>query len=255
MPTIAQRLSPILSGCWVAAEYLEAVARTRSPEKSFDHTPSPVALVIAPFATQKDSVEIGAGYGLHEGGNLTLLLEPMADNASLKIRHDYSDEAGTFREISRRISGTDTTLLLCSRDRKTRRLRYQTVYQRTGSGTPGDLEAAVERGINKLLLARQYRGTDSLGQPVQAQFRLDGTVTGLPFKKYVIQTDFTGPNSGDEIIFDVYTKQQQSLAASFGRDTLKLYTIHSSTGVPAGQIDPDNVFSQGRLRYQLVRVK
>ena len=80
-------------------------------------------------------------------------------------------------------------------------------------------------------------------------------VRGLPFRKYSIQTDFTGPNPGNEVYFDVYTKQQQQVATSFGRDTLKLYTIHSIIGVPPGETDTTEIFTRGRLRYQLVRVK
>jgi hypothetical protein len=254
-PTIAQQFSPILSGSWVSIEYLDAVARTHSPMAAFEHTPAPTSLSISSFTILKDSVEIGASYGLHEGGNLTLLLQPISHSNGLPIKPDYSDQADSFREISYHISAGDTTVLISSRKRSTRRLIYQLAYRRTGGATTTtDLETAVNRGVNKLLLARYYRGSDSLGHPVQAEFLLDGTVRGLPFRKYVVQTDFTGPNRGDELIFDVYSKQRQSLAASFGRDTLKLYTTHSMVGIPPGGTDTTEYFIRGRLRYQLVRV-
>jgi hypothetical protein len=253
-PTIAQQFSPIMSGSWVSIEYLDAVARTRSPKVAFEHTPAPTSLSINSFTTCKDSVEIGASYGLHEGGNLTLLLQPTSHGNALPIKRDYSDQAGSFREISYRIAAGDTTLLISSRKGSTGRLIYQLAYRRTGSAaTTTDLETAVNRGVNKLLLARYYLGSDSLGHPMQAQFLLDGTVLGLSFRKYIIQTDFTGPNPGDVLIFDVYTKQQQSFAASFGRDTLKLYTTHGMVGIPPGGTDTTEYFTRGRLRYQLVR--
>jgi hypothetical protein len=253
-PTIAQQFSPILSGSWVSIEYLDAVARTRSPKAAFEYTPPLTSLSINAFTTRQDSIEIGASYGLHEGGNLRLLLQPTGHDNALPIKPDYSDQAGSVREIRYRIAAGDTTLFISSRKRSTGQLIHRSAYRRTGdAATTIDLETAVNRGVNKLLLAHYYRGNDSLGHPVQAQFLLDGTVLGLPFKKYLVQTDFTGPNPGDVLIFDVYTKQQQSLAASFGRDTLKLYTTHGMVGIPPGGTDTTEYFTRGRLRYQLVR--
>jgi hypothetical protein len=253
--SLAQQFSPLLSGSWVIATYLQAVARTRSPAAAFEFTPpAPASLSISAFTAQTDSGEIGASYGLHEGGSLTILLRPGAHKQALLIRRDYSDKPGTFREISYRLGAHDTTLLLSSYNRQTGRLLTQLAYQRTGgAATTADLETAVARGVNELLLAQQYRGTDSLGQVMQAQFLLDGTVRGLPFQKYLVQTDFTGHNASDALIFDVYTKQQREFAAVFGRDTLRLYTVRAAIGVPAGKSDTTTLFSRGRLRYQLVR--
>ena len=251
---LAQQFSPIISGSWVSTDYLQEVARTRSPAAAFDYAPAPASLAISSFTTQADSVEIGASYGMHEGGNLTILLQPGKRSNALPIRRDYSDSVGTFREVSYRIGPHDTTLFISSYSRKTDQLIYQQAYRRTGGiATTADLETGVKRGINQLLLARQYRGVDSLGHAVQAQFLLDGTVRGLPFRKYFVQTDFTEPNPGDAIVFDVYTKQQCEFAAVYGRDTLRLYIIRSVVGVPAGTSDTTTIFSRGRLCYQLVR--
>lgn len=256
-PTLAQRLSPLLSGYWVSADYLREVARTRSPAAAFDHTPpAPSSLKIGNFATQQDSVEIGASYGLHEGGNLTLLLQADTQPNSLKVREPYGGEAGTSTEVAYQVTSADTTLLYLTRNSKTNRLVSKIAYRRTGMpGKHADLEAGVALGINKLLLAGRYAGTDSIGQPINVQFFTDGRVAGLPFKKYTIQTDFAGPNPGDELIFDVYTKQQHKFAATYGRDTVRLYTIRSTVGVPAGEADTTLNFSRGRLRYQLIRSK
>ena len=255
-PTLAQRLSPVLSGHWVSVDYLQEVARTRSPQAAFDHTPpAPASLEIGSFASQKDRVEIGASYGLHEGGNLTILLQAGAQPGSLKVR-EPGGEAGISNELAYQLTSTDTTLLYLTRKSKTKQLVSKIAYRRTGMpGKSANLEAGVEFGVNNLLLAGKYMGTDSTGQPVNVQFFTDGRLTGLPFKKYTIQTDFSGPNPGDEVIFDVYTKQQREFAAVYGRDTVRLYTIRSSTGVSGGEVDPANIFTRGRLRYQLVRSK
>jgi len=254
-PTLAQRLSPVLKGHWVSADYLQKVALTRSPQAAFDDALSPTSLEIGDFANQKDSVEIGASYGLHEGGNLTLLLQAGTQPGSLKVR-EPSGEAGTSTELAYRITSTDTTLLYSTRKSRTNKLINQLAYRRTGMpGKTTDLEAGVELGVNKLLLSGRYTGTDSAGRAVAVRFFTDGTVLGLPFKKYVVQTDFAGPNPGDELVFDVHTKQQQSFAASFGRDTLKFYTTHSLIGIPPGGTDTTEYFTRGRLRYQLLRTK
>ncbi|MBJ6143529.1 hypothetical protein [Hymenobacter sp. BT559] len=255
-PTLAQRLSPVLKGHWVSANYLREVARTRSPQAAFDDAPSPTSLVIEDFAGQKDSVEIGASYGLHEGGNLTLLLQAGTQPGSLKVREPYGGEVGTRNELAYRITSTDTTLLYITRKSSTNKIVSQLAYRRTGMpGKTADLETGVELGVNKLLLAGSYTGTDSTGRSVAVRFFTDGRLTGLPFKKYGVQTDFTGPTPGDELVFDVYTKQQQTFAASFGRDTLKLYTTHSLLGIPPGGTDTTEYFTRGRLRYQLIRTK
>ena len=253
--TVAQHLSSIFSGYWVSAAYLDAVARTRSPQAAWAYLPAgPAALIIGSFAAQQDSLVIGAIYGLHEGGSLTLRLPAQMPAVALPLQPDYGDPVGTYRELSYRIAAGDTVLLLSSRHRTTHQLRAQIDYRRTGNAAdPHHPEVGVDRALNRLLLARHYRGTDSLGQPVQVQFRVDGTVSGLPYKKYYIPNDFTGPNSGDAVVFDVYTKRQQTLAASFGPDTLKLYSSYATVGVPPGGRDTTEYFVRGQLRYQLVR--
>lgn len=255
-PTVAQRFSPIISGYWVSVEYLDEVAHTRSPEAAFDHTPQgPSSLAISPFSTRKDSVEIGATYGLHEGGNLMLLLPPPTEATTLNLRSLTGGEAEATDEITYQVTATDTVLFYITRRKKTRQIISKVAYHRAGISTnAADLEQGVEQAVNKLLVVGQYNGLDSLNHLIHARFYADGKVEGLSFDNYLIQTDFTGPNSGNTIIFDAYTKQRKEFAASFGRDTLSLYTIHSSTGIAAGQVDTANVFSRGRLRYQLVRV-
>jgi hypothetical protein len=208
-----------------------------------------------PFATKQDSVEIGASYGLHEGGNLTLLLPLRSTDNALPIRRQLGEDSITS-ELAYQITATDTILLYVTRQKQTRQIIHKIAYRRTGTPMQdSNMEPAVEQGVNRLLVAGSYSGIDSLNRAIHVQFLTDGTVKGLPYAKYFIPTDFTGPNPGNTLVFDAYTEQGDELAAVFGRDTLKLYTIRSSTGVAAGEVDPNNVFSRSRLRYQLVRVK
>lgn len=255
-PTLAQRLSPLLKGYWVSADYLREVARTRSPQAAFDSAPSPTSLVIEDFAGKKDSVEIGASYGLHEGGSLTLLLQAGTQPGSLRVREPYGGELGTSNELAYRITSTDTTLLYITRKRSTNKVISQLAYRRTGMpGKTADLEVGVGLGVNKLLLAGSYTGTDSTGRAVAARFFTDGRLTGLPFKKFTIQTDFAGPTLYDGIIFDAYTNQRREFSASYGRDTVRFYTVRAAYGIPPGGTDTTEYFTRGRLRYQLIRTR
>ncbi|GAB2455827.1 hypothetical protein GCM10011375_03750 [Hymenobacter qilianensis] len=203
-----------------------------------------------------DSVEIGVTYGLHEGGSRILLLRPGQNDKTLSLRPQLGDEKETVVELSYEISAADTTLFFIQRNAKTNRIVDKIPYYRAlKSSVKTDLQGGVERAINQLLITGQYQGTDSLGQPVNAYFLSDGKVKGLPFSQYTVQMDFTGPNPGDELIFDTYSKRQSSFGASFGRDTLRLYTIHHTVGVSPSETDTTDLFSRGRLRYQLVRVR
>lgn len=255
--TIAQQFSPIISGSWVSADYLDEVARTRSPEKAFDHTPpAPSSLAIMSFVNKQDSVKIGASYGLHEGGNLTLLLQATSASNALNLREPYTGKTDEISELSYLITTTDTTLFYSTRNSKTRQLINKAVYRRTGNAAAAnDLETGLTRGVNRLLLAGHYGGADSVNHSIRVAFSADGTLEGLPFRRYLIQTDFAGPNLGNTVIFDVYTKNRQEFAASFGRDTLRLYTINAAFGVPPGSVDTTELFTRGRLRYQLVRIR
>lgn len=256
-PTVAQRFSPIISGYWVNADYLDEVARTRSPATAFDSAGGGISsLLIAPFSNKQDSVEIGVSYGLHEGGNLTLLLPLRLAGNALPIRFRLGDENGTTSELAYQITATDTILFHVTRRKQTHQIIYKTAYRRTGITKQVDhMEPAVEQGVNRLLVSGSYGGIDSLNRVLHVQFFTDGAVKGLPHTKYFIPTDFTGPNPGNTLVFDAYTEQGEELAAVFGRDTLKLYTILSKIGIPPGETDTTQTFSRGRLRYQLVRLK
>lgn len=254
---IALRISPIISGYWLSAQYWKTLERTRSPVEAFDHLLNgPSSIYIKPFLAQVDSVEIDVSYNFHEGGSKTILLRLGRNDKILPLRPQLGDENKTVSELSYQVSATDTILFLTKRDTRTNRIIDKISYYRTlKPGVKTDLNDGANWGINKLLIAGQYRGVDSIGQPVNTHFLPDGRVTGLPFSQYTILTDFITPNSGDEILFDTYSDHQCLFGASFGRDTLRLYTILHTVGVAPGETDTTELFSRGRLRYQLVRAR
>ena len=251
----AVRLSPIMSGYWLSTDYLDEVARTRSPAAAFNHTPpGPASLYIEPFANRLDSVAISASYGMHEGGDFTILLHSQPNTHSVMLKLPYESQFSADQRLSYRITKTDTTLLYTGQsvENKTMRVPYKRVLP---FGFKTDLNGGIDWTINKLLVEGSYRGTDSLQQPVQAVFSANGSVKGLPFRKYAVKNDFTGPNGGDELIFDLHTTSQLELAATFGRDTLRLYSMHTTLEALPGQIDTIEVYRRSRLRYELIRQK
>jgi hypothetical protein len=254
-PLLGARLSPILSGYWLSSAYLQKLARTRSPATAFSYLPNgPASIYIEPFASQTDSFHIGASYGMHEGGEFTLLLPPAIAANTIPLKQQYGDQPGTAKELVYQISSRDTTLSFVERQAKGKRITTTIAYQRVvPSGIKTDLNGGVEWGVNQLLMVGRYRGADSLQHAVSAQFLPNGTVKGLPFRKYLIQVDFTGPHGGDEVIFDVYTRAQLKMAASFGCDTLRLYSMHTFIEALPGTTDTTEVFRRGRLRYELIR--
>lgn len=256
-PTVAQRFSPIISGAWVNSQYLSAVEDTRSPEKASESFPDgPVAIFIKPVLATADSIQAGAVYNMHEGGELTVLFRAGREPNSVQVKLSEGDN--TASDLVYHISPTDTTLTLISRETKQiKRLTYRRALRANGKT---DLSNGVENALNKILVAGSYAGTDSLGHPVQARFSADGQITGLPFTTYLVLADFFSPSIGNELIFDSDTRRRKELAAVFGRDTLRLYTIHETIFYAAASTDSVRVdsaysFRRGRLRYQLVRVK
>jgi hypothetical protein len=241
----------------VSSQYLNAVARSRSPEKASESFPDgPVAIFINPIPATADSIKAGVVYNMHEGGEITVLFRAGREPHSVQVKLREGDN--TVSDLVYHVSSTDTTLTLLLRATKQiKRLTYRRALRANGKT---DLSNGVENALNKILVASSYTGTDSLGHPVQARFSANGQLTGLPFTTYLIHTDFFSPSIGDALIFDSDTKRRKELAAAFGRDTLRLYTIHETIFYAAASTDSVRLdsaynFRRGHLRYQLVRVK
>lgn len=249
---LARQLSPLMSGVWVKAAFIDALARTRSP---LAVARTPAARDITAFSldlrrAQADSVPFDAVLGTHEGGVWQVYLRPGRQAQALPLSYiDYSDESSRY-ELRYGLQNADTVLLLDKYDRQNRRresVAYRRVIARPGRDGVEAMNKGLNLAVNQTLLAGRYTGVDSVGQPVQVQFTPDGRVTGLaPFRTYQINVDFIGPQSNlDKVVFNGYTPQQRDLAFRLSHDTLRLYATHP---------DKDEVeLLLGRLHYTLVR--
>lgn len=249
---LARQLSPLVSGVWVKASYLDALSRTHSP---LAVSTTPAAQDITTFAldlrrAQADSVPFDAVLGNHEGGALQVYLRAGRQAQSLPVSYvDYNDEGSSY-ELRYGRQNADTVLVLDKYNRQNHRresVTYRRVLVRVSRDGVEAMNQGLKRAVNQALLAGQYSGTDSVGQRVQVQLTPDGRVTGLaPFRSYEVNIDFVGPQSNlDKVFFNIYTPQQRTLAFRFSHDTLRLYAAKPD----AEQIE----LHPGRLHYTLVR--
>lgn len=250
---LARQLSPLVNGVWVKAAYLDALARTRSPQAV---ARTPAAADITAFALdlsrpQTDSVAFDAILNNHEGGAMQVYLRPGRRAQSLPVSYVDYDDQGSRYELSYGQQAADTILRLDKYDQQNR-LRESVAYRRvrfrpSGGAEEPALNQGLERAVRQAVLAGRYAGTDSLGRAVQVQFAPDGRVSGLAaFRTYDVNIDFIGPESNlNTLFFDQYTDRQRTLAYSFRRDTLRLYAVRP---------DAEHINLQpAKLHYTLVR--
>ncbi|MFD1466622.1 hypothetical protein ACFQ48_00180 [Hymenobacter caeli] len=210
-------------------------------------------------AAAADSTHADVAFNLHEGGEMTVLFRPGTSATSLPAHTSLGEDATSY-ELAYQISATDTVLYFVKRDQQHQREIGRFAYRRVARGKTDknpveQLGDEASHTLNRLLVAGAYVGTDSLGKQLRVQFLPDGQVRGLPFRMYHVLEDFIGPAIGDEILFNMYKKGGEGFAVDFGRDTLRLYSVHSAVEAPADPTRQDSalVFHRGLLRYQLVR--
>lgn len=258
-PMVAQRFSPIISGYWVSARYLAALARTRSPKAAIQDFPNyPVTILVEPAAATADSTHASLVLNLHEGSDMTIFFRPGSSTTSLPAR-TLLDEVTISYEVTYQASAADTVLYVVKRQhqRELSRFAYRRVARvRAGQDYTAQLNDELAHLLNRQLVAGSYAGTDSLGRPLRVQLSPTGQVKGLPFRTYHVLEDFLGgPTGGDALIFNTYQKNQEQFEATYGRDTIRLYAQYEAMGLPPGATDSLLAVKRGRLRYQLVRLR
>ncbi|KAA9338254.1 hypothetical protein F0P96_05265 [Hymenobacter busanensis] len=243
---LARRLSPLLRGVWVRAEYLETLQRTRSPQAAAGQLRDIVALAINPARRAGDSLLVETNLNNHEAGQFMLYFRPGRKAASLPTsRVDYDREGG-FYELAYVTSGTDTTLQyqhFNKREKPLETLSFRRVRGLTAA--PGATAEAVQRVANAVL-AGSYTALDSAGRRSRVRLRPDGTVQGLPgVRSFRLATDFaqTLANDRDNLLLNPGSKRPQLCTYTLRGDTLRLYA--------ARIVEPE--LRQGHLRYTLVR--
>lgn len=247
---LIDKFKPILQGVWVKSDYVDDVAKTRSPLAAFPKAdPTITTMVIEADAIKGDSVMIDVGYGLHEGGNLILRFHPGKINSSIVGYSSGGNIANSNYEFTYSTKKGDTTLTLYTYDEH-KKLADSAKYFKAFHDQRGkELGYATYYSINRVLFAGNYSLTDSLNNTATIRFTSDGKMSGLnDLKTYFIAVDFTTPPKNmDEIYFSDGNKDQRSYTFKFKADTLNLFET---------SFDKDSIdLIKGKLKYQLIRKK
>lgn len=244
------QFKPIIEGVWVKKDYVENVKSTRSPYKSREKFGGVACLEIYLPDDGSDSTHVGVSLNNHEGSNFVLFLKQGHLSTSLKTGLPDYDVKGNSYEIGYEINKNETNLILYHYDTKGK-IIDKTPYTKVANRSGGDNDAAwgIQYITNKLLFKGEYMVMEH-DVPVYVEFKDNGEIIGLPdVKNYYINTDFAaGPeNNLDEIIFDLYTKNQTLYAFKLDADTLNLYYTKSNIDSTLLLVD--------KLKYKLVRKK
>jgi len=241
---VAQRVSPIIKGAWVKADYLAAVQKSKSPLMAFDLAGPVSEMIINPAERTVDSLVVGLGLGNHEGGNMTVYFRSGSRPNALPTSFKDYESAGSFAELSYKVAAADTALLLTTYG-KTGKVLARASYQRVRGASLAELEA-LNRAVRHLVLVGKYTGTDSLGRAVRMEFTDNGQLKGLKgFKTYDVQTDFLS-DTIDYLTLDSGTKHSRRMAFRRQADALRLYAAHEED-------NPVPTVVRDRLLFTLVR--
>lgn len=241
----------IINGEWIKSDYMDEIAKTRSPLKAWPKAFSITGIGIDVDSIKGDSVSIGINYTYHEGNSLTLKFRKGRAPNAVPFYSNLGDIDNRTFELGYQIANGDTALIVYTYNSKGKlesRDRFTRLIANPETTNNQTTEASYYR-INQLVMAGSYQLTDSLNNHIKVEFKSNGTITGLPpFDSYSLGIDFmTPPNEADVVYFKVGEKNSDSYIYRFNKDTLNLY-------VP--KFDKDSVqLLIDKLKYKMVRQK
>jgi hypothetical protein len=236
---LMQKFKPIIEGVWVKSDYIDKVIKTKSPMAAEDLANGLTTMYIQTNNLKGDSIMVKAGWGNHEGSELTLKFKPGKTNETILL--------GDF-DLSYSIKNGDTTIVLYSYDKE--KNEHTTTLYTKALNTEKDLGDGLDYLINKGILAGKYKFTDSLGKSSTVTFTSLGKVSGFEnLKTYSIENDLGGEpmNNLDNIMFDMDLKTRKDYTFKLNADTLSFYDTKSNADSTELLVD--------KLRYKFVRQK
>ena len=245
---LAEKFKPFLNGYWVTSDYIDDLAKTRSPVKSSEKLTYITEFSIDSTGLSGDSTHIGAAFGNHEGGDFILYFRQghLATSLVTGIT-DYDTESNSY-ELGYVVNSHDTSLVLYHYD-KNKKLLDKTKYTKAPANKSGDGTLdGFQYLVNKRLISGSYKIFDSSGQEMTSKLTSDGKITGFKeFRTYYIITDFASEpeNTTDQICFEIQTKDQKCYGFEFRRDTLNLFEIPKD--------EMDTLFKPGPPVYKFVK--
>jgi hypothetical protein len=245
---LAKQFSPLLNGVWVVSDYIDDIAKTRSPLRSSGKLATITEMILDMKGITGDSTHIIASLGNHEGSDFILYFREGETSSSLLTDIKGFENKIDSYELGYVINNADTSLLLY-RYNKDKKLLEKTKYIRSPKRiSPENLGDGLQYLVNKKIMAGSYKITDSTGNETTVKFTIEGKTTGLKvFKTYFVLTDFVAAseNATDEICFGTQTNDQKCYGFEFKGDTLHLFE-------PAKN-EMDTLFTPGPSIYKFVK--
>jgi hypothetical protein len=237
----------LIKGTWVSADFIDDLAKTRSPHASMGKVRDIAALIID--TTMNDSIKITAVPNFHEGSMniMAYLRKGNIDTNAVQMTYDsYAEPMSKNYEIGYEVKGTDTLLAIYhyEKDKK-----LASTYRFYNSSKMKDPNTAYI--VNKNLFTGTYSLASQQGQPATVTLNSDGTVTGLDdFKTYNADLEFV-PNDADIITFYKNKDPKQSVSYGYKVTPDALLVYDTKTSGEYGDI----LTVTNRIKYKLVRQK
>lgn len=242
---LIEKFKPFLNGIWVTSDYLDDIARTKSPLKSSEKLIFITEFTIDTTGVSDDSIHISAGLGNHEGYDFILYFRQGQTLTSLLTGiTDYDTESNSY-ELGYIINNHDTSLVLYHYDKNKKLLdetKYTKVPQSLSDNNLGD---GLQYIVNKKLISGTYKEMD---EETIVELTNSGKITGFyNYSTYYVITDFVaGPeNTTDKICFEIQTNDQRCYGFKINGDTLNLIKLPED--------ETDTIFQLMEPIYKFVR--
>jgi len=246
-----EQFRPIIQGAWVSKDYIDVIAKTKSPFVANEKLPNISTILIETKYIKNDTVRTEVGYGNHEGGELMLKFQPGKAKRSIVayLPSSFADVDGNSFALGYIVSKNDTTLLLYTYNMKGRLEKIDKYFRVFKNNFEGhELGYATYYAVDKSLITGIYKMIDTNKKTSKVKFDSFGKVADFnDFLNYSVDVDFETPpgNNMDQINFDAGTKHRKSFAFKFDHDTLNLYNT---------SLDKDSIdLILGKRVYKLIK--
>ncbi len=244
---LVERFKPFLHGVWIQADYIDDIAKTKSPFKSSEKLTFISEMIIDTSNVATDSMLINIALGNHEGSDFILYFKQGKTPMSLLTGiRGFELESDSY-ELGYEINNYDTTLILYHY-KKNQKLLDKTKYIRVIEVSHNrSLEDGFQYMVNKKLITGSYLVTDSTDKERLVQMTSEGVVKGLPgIETYYVITDFVASeDSSDVICFDIQTDTQNCYAFKINGDTITLFKAPIN--------ETDTLFNAGHALYKFLK--
>lgn len=243
---------PYFSGVWTLSEYIDDLAKTKSPLKSSDKL-NQIVLMIFSEEPQDNKIPVSSSLNNHEGFGFNIMFSKGRNEMSLKtdIADYYYDTKGGFCEIEIQTDKSDTTLNLCIYNADNKLLKKVAFRKIRESQPKEDYAWGLDYYANKILFEGSYTLVDSSQTSKDIELTANGLITGFNnYKNYLVITDFGTrvENNLDNINFYRTENDFDNLLYKFNGDTINLYK-------PIYVDEEMITYGYGDLVYKMVRKK